>query len=135
MTRIPHRSALLFAALASSQLSGCRKNIAAAQDALPANAPATSAAPANASLAAINHIVVIYLENRSFDHLYGEFPGADGIVGLAPSRYLQTDNAGAPFAHLPQVSTRIPHDLPNAPFAIERYIPRDSATRDLVHRF
>ncbi|HXZ43901.1 MAG TPA: alkaline phosphatase family protein, partial [archaeon] len=26
----------------------------------------------------IHHLVVIYLENRSFDNLYGEFPGANG---------------------------------------------------------
>ena len=28
----------------------------------------------------IDHIVVIYAENRSFDHLYGSFPGAEGIA-------------------------------------------------------
>ncbi len=28
----------------------------------------------------IKHVIVIYLENRSFDHLYGLFPGADGIA-------------------------------------------------------
>ena len=28
----------------------------------------------------IDHIVVIYLENRSFDNLFGLFPGADGIA-------------------------------------------------------
>jgi len=27
----------------------------------------------------INHVVVIYLENHSFDNLYGEFPGANGL--------------------------------------------------------
>ena len=31
-------------------------------------------------LDAIEHIVVIYAENRSFDHLYGLFPGANGIA-------------------------------------------------------
>src|ERR1019366_5354151 len=28
----------------------------------------------------IEHIVVIYAENRSFDHMYGSFPGAEGIA-------------------------------------------------------
>ena len=28
----------------------------------------------------INHIIVIYLENRSFDQLYALFPGADGLA-------------------------------------------------------
>src|SRR5216683_2740047 len=27
----------------------------------------------------LDHIVVIYLENRSFDNLFGLFPGADGL--------------------------------------------------------
>lgn len=27
----------------------------------------------------INHIVVIYLENHTFDNLYGKFPGANGL--------------------------------------------------------
>ena len=27
----------------------------------------------------LEHIIVIYLENRSFDQLYGLFPGADGV--------------------------------------------------------
>jgi phospholipase C len=31
-------------------------------------------------LARLQHIVVIYLENRSFDNLYGEFPGANGLA-------------------------------------------------------
>src|SRR5919109_4898481 len=31
-------------------------------------------------LDAIEHIVVIYAENRSFDHLFGLFPGANGIA-------------------------------------------------------
>src|SRR5437870_4514673 len=36
-------------------------------------------ATAQSKLGKINHIVVLYLENRSFDNLYGEFPGADGL--------------------------------------------------------
>ena len=35
---------------------------------------------ANASLRKIETIVVIYAENRSFDNLYGLFPGANGIL-------------------------------------------------------
>ena len=38
------------------------------------------AASAADPLARIKTIVVIYAENRSFDHLYGFFPGANGIV-------------------------------------------------------
>jgi phospholipase C len=70
----------------------------------------------------IKHIIVIYLENRSFDHLYGFFPGANGIkdAGVAAT---QVDRDGAPYERLPAVmntkfnppipDTRFPFDLPN----------------------
>jgi phospholipase C len=84
----------------------------------------------------IDHIVVIYLENRSFDNLYGEFQGADGIVGLSPEKYQQVDSVGTPYATLPQAAdSRLPANLPNKPFAIEDFIPSNAPTRDLVHRF
>src|SRR5947199_1307324 len=31
----------------------------------------------------IKHVIVIMQENRSFDHYFGTFPGADGIPGVA----------------------------------------------------
>jgi phospholipase C len=34
----------------------------------------------------IRHVVIIMQENRSFDHYFGTFPGADGIPGLAEHR-------------------------------------------------
>ena len=40
----------------------------------------------------IKHIFIIMQENRSFDHYFGTFPGADGIP---------TDDAGVPLACLP----------------------------------
>ncbi|MFA7240984.1 MAG: alkaline phosphatase family protein [Sulfuricellaceae bacterium] len=93
----------------------------------------------------IRHIVVIYLENRSFDHLYGLFPGANGLpnAGLAA---LQTDRDGAPYAMLPpvmlitpgkppEVDARFPKSLPNRPFDIGDYVPAHQNTGDLVHRF
>ena len=124
MTRILKRGSLVLTALANILATGCHKNAAGAQNASPVS---TSA---HASLTAINHIIVIYLENRSFDNLYGEFPGADGITGLAPERYRQFDETGKPFERLPQTAdARIPPDLPNAPFNIERYIPSDAPTR------
>ena len=36
-------------------------------------------AQAQDALSRIKTIVVIYAENRSFDHLYGLFPGANGV--------------------------------------------------------
>src|SRR5271167_969159 len=68
----------------------------------------------------INHIIVIYLENRSFDNLYGLFPGANGI-SAAGAAATQVDRAGVPYEKLPLVmntnfkppvpDTRFPGDL------------------------
>ena len=33
-----------------------------------------------AQLSDVEHIIVIYLENHSFDNLFGFFPNADGIA-------------------------------------------------------
>lgn len=121
------------------------KSLARASVVLLAGAACTRPAPqpeipsparSAAAFAGINHIVVLYLENRSFDNLYGEFPGAEGIVGLSPDRYRQRDATGAAFGVLPQApDAHLPADLPNAPFSIERFIPSNAPTRDLVHRF
>ena len=43
----------------------------------------------------LSHILVIYLENRSFDNLFGEFPGADGIAN-AGSAAVQIHRDGNP---------------------------------------
>lgn len=84
----------------------------------------------------IKHLVVIYLENHSFDNLYGEFPGANGLAN-AGTRALQIDPlTGAPYATLPTPpGGAFPSTLPNAPFSIEQYIPASANTPDLVHRF
>jgi len=104
---------------------------------VPKAAPnaAPNAAPKAAGLSKLNHIVVIYLENRSFDNLYGEFLGAEGLNAAlrAPK---QVDRAGQPYATLPQLNgSPIPLTLPNAPFSIARFIPPAMPTNDLVHRF
>jgi phospholipase C len=93
----------------------------------------------------LQHLVVIYLENRSFDNLYGEFPGANGLRhrfqgwhgfhgGHHP--FLQVDATGQPYESLPEApASTLPLNLRNAPFAIEDYIPATQPTIDLVHRF
>jgi phospholipase C len=107
---------------------------------------AAAAKPATpASLDRIQHIVVIYLENHSFDNLYGLFPGADGIASAPPAATLQTDPQGRVYPQLPKVmdtrqrpplaDPRFPAGLPNQPFDIGRYVPPDQKTGDLVHRF
>ena len=92
----------------------------------------------------IGHIIVIYMENRSFDNLYGTFPGANGLA-QAGAATVQLDKDGQPYAHLPQPlntnlkpsisDTRFPADLPNGPFAAEKFAALDQTTGDLVHRF
>ena len=99
----------------------------------------------------IGHIIVLFLENRSFDHLYGMFPGADGVddAGFAA---IQVSAAGLQFQKLPAViinrspwpgssessfgvDTRFATGLPNGPFRADRYVGLWERTIDLVHRF
>ena len=101
---------------------------------------------------AIETIVVIYAENRSFDNLYGSFPGANGIANAPASARLQTDRDGTPLKELPPswggltakgvrpvVTEAMTAHLANAPFAIEDpkglNLGLEVATRDLWHRF
>src|SRR5918911_1809254 len=87
-------------------------------------------------LGRINHLVVIYLENRSFDNLYGDFPGAEGWSSAAAARYPQVDSGGTPYRVLPQApGSPFPPDLPNAPFDIERYLPATKPSPNLTHLF
>src|SRR5215467_4489673 len=75
----------------------------------------------------INHIIVIYQENWSFDSLYGHFPGANGIAN-AGDALKQVDKNGQPLAALPQpIDTnlkpagpdkRFPANMPVKPFSI-----------------
>src|SRR6476659_937685 len=92
----------------------------------------------------IEHIVVIYAENRSFDNLYGLFPGADGIANATPEQYTQVDYDGKPLPHLPPVwkgkdpDPAFPKDLPNRPFRIDGppiNMALTERTRDLIHKF
>ena len=72
----------------------------------------------------LEHIVVVYAENRSFDHLYGFFPGAEGIAQATPEQRTQLDHDGRPLPHLPPVfdhgkpDPKFPQALPNGPFQI-----------------
>jgi phospholipase C len=87
------------------------------------------------SLAGINHLVVIYDENHSFDNLYGFFPGANGISQASKTSKTQVTLAGAPYTTLPQTDPHIPTNLRNEPFDIAKYVPANQKTRDLVHRY
>ena len=101
----------------------------------------------------IDHFVVIYLENHSFDNLYGTFPGANGLNGADPAHTIQVDLSGHVFKCLEQndpqlTSPPLPADacstangdafnshFTNAPFRIDGYVPPNMKTRDLVHRY
>jgi len=103
-----------------------------AATARPAAVPRAHVPP---ELAQIQHLVVLYLENRSFDNLYGEFPGADGLANVHGTA-IQVDSAGAPYKVLPRYPNQAyPRDLPNAPFAIEQYVGVSVKTPNLTHRF
>jgi len=94
-----------------------------------------SSGPNVGSINKVNHVVVIYLENRGFDNTYGEFAGAAGLADAAGA-LPQIDSAGNVYDSLPQVAGQpYPTNLPNAPFDISLYVPPTVATRDLVHRF
>src|SRR5689334_16910992 len=92
--------------------------VAAAALAVPRLAPA-------ADLSAIDTIVVIYAENRSFDHLYGLFPGANGIANATVEQKTQRDHDGSVLPYLQvwgadgKPDPNIPR-LPNEPFRIDR---------------
>ena len=81
--------------------------------------------PASRSLESIDTIVVIYAENRSFDHLYGLFPGAEGIANATAEQKTQLDHDGTPLPQLPPVyeqgkpDAHFPSALPNGPFRID----------------
>ena len=87
-----------------------------------------------AGLEKIQHVIVIYQENWSFDGLYGRFPGADGIAN-AGERIRQMKKDGTPYTTLPQPldtsknppipDPRFPPDLPVAPYDATRYVPED----------
>ena len=111
----------------------------------------------------VNTIVVIYAENRAFDNLYGDFPGAHGLADVIgadghplPAYVPQLDRDGSVLLNLPPtwggvtapgytpaVTEAQSAGLPNAPFSIEHGFTAQSnltlsaavVTRDLVHRF
>src|SRR6202171_4636054 len=53
-------------------------------------------------LSKINHIVVIYEENHSFDNLYGGWEGVNGLAKADPTHTVQVNQAGAAFQCLKQ---------------------------------
>ncbi|TAL81549.1 MAG: phospholipase [Beijerinckiaceae bacterium] len=129
------------------------KSMAAGSLVLTASRFPVRAAPAGADLQGlrgkIDHIVVIYQENRSFDHYFGAYQNPNGakvdnlldVRGNLSSRFagLQTNPAGVPYSTLP-APIDIPgfqHALlPNQPFHLAPYISAaENVPWDPSHHF
>lgn len=84
-----------------------------------------SAQPTAPGLAQVEHIVVVLAPGRSFDHLFGLFPGAEGVAGASFVQKTQVDHNGIALPSLPPVyengrpSRRYPTALPNGPFRLD----------------
>jgi acid phosphatase len=111
---------------------------------LPIRAAAQSGSEAPTGVGHLQHIIVVYLENHSFDNLFGTFPGANGLA-RAGAAARQVDADGKPYARLPPVfdaykkppgpDPRFPANLPNRPFLIDKYVNQSDKVPDLVHRY
>ncbi len=80
--------------------------VAAAALMMIAGASAASAdhgkKPGHSGLRGIEHIVVIYEENHSFDNLYGGWEGVNGLKNADAAHTTQVDQAGVPYGCLAQ---------------------------------
>jgi phospholipase C len=94
----------------------------------------------------INHIVVIYQENHSFDNLYGSWEGVNGLASATAASTIQVNQAGVPFTCLRQNDVNLTSPpLPvlctdtttatpfgshffNEPFTIDDFIPPTATT-------
>jgi len=106
----------------------------------------------------VKNVVVIYLENRSFNNLFANFPGtASPLSDVAPAAAAQKDRDGSVLPTLPKIwGGMVPgrqnlggkdyliteeqvHGLPNAPFKLTdldgQPLPEGVITRDLWHLF
>jgi len=112
---------------------------------VPAGAAAASGRSSD-PLSRVNHIVVIYQENHSFDNLYGGWEKVDGLGDAPRRRTVQVNQAGAPYNCLlqndvnltsPPLSARctdtttgasFTSHFRNRPFTIDDYIPPTATT-------
>jgi phospholipase C len=108
---------------------------------LLSSSAATAARPAQPGDVPIDHLIIFYQENHTFDNLYGQFPGANGL-DKPSARIEQVDEEGKPYRTLPhplkhanKPDKRFPADLPNAPFLIDPYVPPSKLTGDPIHGF
>jgi acid phosphatase len=97
-------------------------------------------------LSRIQHIVVIYEENHSFDNLYGSWEGVNGLSNAGAVHTRQVGQAGVPYNCLLQndvnltspplsadctdttTGTTFTSHFTNAPFQIDTYLPPSART-------
>lgn len=98
----------------------------------------TARAEASDPIKKINHIVVMYMENRSFDNMMYGFPGADTASGATFAK--QIDAKGEEYARLalPPIKGNdalTPSSVENEPFSLDALFPRTELLPNPVHRF
>ena len=106
------------------------------------NADSAKIAKKLTKLNRIDHIIVVYQENWSFDSLYGYFPGANGLQNAVSNPYPQLSASNTPLTSVPQPIINGAPDvrfngvtLPVGPYNLAQYVPADGLTGDIVHRF
>lgn len=129
---------LMVAALAIGPmfLVGCHVGKSSSSSSVPA---------APNDISKVQNVVVIYLENRSFDNLFGNFPGANGINNYTTANAQVDFDGKTILAKLPPVwgsetdpNLGLVSTLTNAPFRLDAApvgLPQSAAGPDLVHRF
>ncbi|HLR37639.1 MAG TPA: alkaline phosphatase family protein [Chitinophagaceae bacterium] len=83
----------------------------------------------------IKNVVVIYMENHSFDNLYGQFPGANGLDSANKENVIQVNEKGEVYEYLPDIprSSDFPTNMKNGYFNIDKYIPNNKKTPSPTH--
>ncbi len=134
-----------------SATDGSTKGDSGATDAVADATPPT--------INSVGHVIVIYMENHSFDNLYGGFAGANGLFKadgvtlkdeVVGKQLDSTKSPAAPYTTLPMTLTQrttnadggsttidspFPTTLANQPFDIDMFEDSTLETADLVHRF
>jgi phospholipase C len=101
-----------------------------------ANMPTTASKAGSPTLQKVNHFVVIVLENWSFDSLYAEFQGAEGLTNALGAPPQVDPTTGQPYATLPQTETHMPMGLADTPFALDPYLTvTEDTSIDLTTNF